>query len=415
MGIRKRGKCWFVDVRDAKGKRIRRTVGTSKAVAVMVEKDLQLKTARGQYLGIFETKRTPFSDYAMEWLERKKVTVSQSTWRDYKSIMEVYAIPHFGRMPLCLIRRRDVEEFLDKMHALSAKRKNNVMVPVKNLFNDARRREDLRDSPCELIRRFKEEKALIDPFSFPEMKLFLDAVDPHFVAYFTTAFFTGMRPNELLALKWHNVDFVMKSITIREGRVQGIEGPPKTLSSYRDIDMLDPLHDVLAQYRLTCPNDAVYVFRNRVGNPLSVDNLRNRVWYPALAIAKLRKRTMYQTRHTFASLMLAHGEDPLWIARMLGHTTLQMVFQHYGKFIRNRMRKDGVRFTQGMTEAGLCPSVPKKPEGHVLYTIPTETAKPLPARVGEGLEKSSDIQFGHTLGTDAKDLQKKGSRFPVTP
>ena len=167
MGIRKRGKYWFIDVRDGKGRRIRRTVGTSKAVAVMVEKDLQLKTARGQYLGIFETKRVPFSEYAMEWLERKKVTVAHSTWRDYKSIMEVYVIPHFGRMPLNQIRRRDVEEFLDKMHLLSAKRKNNVMVPVKNLFNDARRREDLRESPCELIRRFKEEKAQIDPVLLP--------------------------------------------------------------------------------------------------------------------------------------------------------------------------------------------------------------------------------------------------------
>ena len=45
--------------------------------------------------------------------------------------------------------------------------------------------------------------------------------------------------------------------------------------------------------------------------------IRKRVWYPAIAAAGLRRRTMYQTRHTFASLMLGHGEDPLWVARML--------------------------------------------------------------------------------------------------
>lgn len=172
-------------------------------------------------------------------------------------------------------------------------------------------------------------------------------------------------------------------------RVQGKEGPPKTLSSYRDIDMLDPLHDVLARHRLTCPDDAVYVFRNLHGNPLGVDNLRNKVWYPALQKAKLRKRTMYQTRHTFASLMLAHGEDPLWIARMLGHSTLQMVFQHYGKFIRNRMRKDGLRFTQGMTEAGLFKSVPKLPEGPAVIMISAEPANPLPAGVGSVSKKEA--------------------------
>ena len=50
---------------------------------------------------------------------------------------------------------------------------------------------------------------------------------------------------------------------------------------------------------------------------------------------------MYQTRHTFASLMLSAGEDPLWVARMLGHTSTEMLYRHYGKYIRNRMRKDG--------------------------------------------------------------------------
>jgi len=269
---------------------------------------------------------------------------------------------------------RDVEDFLDKLGPLSAKRKNNIMVPVKCLFNNARRRGEIRNNPTELIRRFKEEKPFIDPFSFPEMKAFLANVNPHYVPYYSTAFLSGMRPNEMLALKWLHVDFDMRAITVREGRVQGFEGPPKTLSSYRDIDMLDPLYEVLRQHRLTTPQDVTHVFTNKHGNPLAVDNLRNKVWYPALQRAKLRKRTMYQTRNTFASLMLSHGEDPLWVARMLGHTTLQMVYQHYGKFIRNRMRRDGLRFTQGLAEAGGLP-------GAAIDLAETKkSASPLPER-----------------------------------
>ncbi len=49
--------------------------------------------------------------------------------------------------------------------------------------------------------------------------------------------------------------------------------------------------------------------------------------------------------------MLSHGEDPLWVARMLGHTGLNMIFRHYGKFIRNRARKDGGKFLEGLKEA----------------------------------------------------------------
>jgi len=295
-----------------------------------VEKNLRVKIARRKYPGIFEADATPFSSYASAWLEKKKATLAHSTYGDYQSIWNKYVLPHFGNVPLCRVTRRDVEEFLDQLPGISAKRKNNILIPLKCLFNDATRRGDIEEPPTEHIRRFREIKPFADPFSFPEMKLFLDRVDAHYGAYFTTAFLTGMRPNEMIALKWTNVDFEMRCITVREGRVLGIEGPPKTMSSYRDVDMLDPLLEVLRHHRQTSPRGAGHVFNNRHGNPLEVNNLRNRVWYPTLRKAGLRKRTMYQTRHTFASLMLSHGEDPLWVARMLGHTGLDMIFRHYG-------------------------------------------------------------------------------------
>ena len=379
MGIYQRGKSYYVDVRDGKGRRIRKCVGRSKSVAELAEKDLQVKIAKEMYLGIFEADLTPFAKYAATWLERKKATLARSTYRDYLSIMNVHVLPHFGKIPLSRVTHRDVEEFLDGLGTLSAKRKNNIMVPVKCLFNNAKRRSDIRETPTELIRRLKEEKPFIDPFSFPEIKAFLANVDPHYVPYFTTAFLTGMRPNEMLALKWLHVDFVMQTLTIREGRVQGIEGPLKTFSSYRDIDILDPLYEVLRQHRATSPQEDVHVFKNKRGNPLEVNNLRNRVWYKALAKAGLRRRTMYQTRHSFASLMLSHGEDPLWVARMLGHTGPDMIYKHYGKFIRNRVRKDGTRFLEGFTGAKV---VPAPGNGPTALNPPD----PLPATPCEGEE-----------------------------
>jgi integrase len=399
VGIRKRGKKWYVDVSDGRGRRIRRSVGTSKAVAEMVAKDLDVKIARAEFLGIFESNSVPFSEYAASWLARKKETVSHATYGDYASIMKVYALPHFGAIPLCKVSQRDVEDFLEKLGTLSAKRKNNIMVPVKNLFNDARRRGEIKESPCEMIRRFKEGKTFIDPLSFAEIKLFLEHVDPFYVPYFSTAFLTGMRPNEMLALKWLHVDFDMKCITVREGRVQGIEGPPKTLSSFRDIDLLDPLYSLLQKHRAAAIG-ATYVFTGKLGGPLQVDNLRNKVWYPALQAAKLRKRTMYQTRHTFASLMLSHGEDPLWVARMLGHTTLDMIFRHYGKFIRNRARKDGTRFLAGMEEAQVATAL-----------IPV---KAIPEATCEELNHDSRHRFG-TVVDIHRAAKKRGHATTRNP
>src|SRR4030067_1078951 len=92
----------------------------------------------------------------------------------------------------------------------------------------------------------------------------------------------------------------------------GRKSPRSIRSPFRDIDMLDPLFTVLSNHRQQSAPEGRYVFPSPEAAPLEVNNLRHRVWYPALAKAGLRKRTRYQTRHTFASLMLSYGGDPLW-------------------------------------------------------------------------------------------------------
>jgi integrase len=63
-----------------------------------------------------------------------------------------------------------------------------------------------------------------------------------------------------------------------------------------------------------------------------------------MRMSGVRRRTLYQTRHTFATLMLAVGENPEWIAQQMGHTSTQMLFQRYAKFIPNVTRQDGTAF-----------------------------------------------------------------------
>ena len=87
-----------------------------------------------------------------------------------------------------------------------------------------------------------------------------------------------------------------------------------------------------------------FVFCMRTGNPLINRNVTGRIWYPTLRHLGLRERRPYQTRHTTATLWLASGENPEWIARQMGHTTTEMLFRVYSCFVPNLTRKDGSAF-----------------------------------------------------------------------
>ena len=55
----------------------------------------------------------------------------------------------------------------------------------------------------------------------------------------------------------------------------------------------------------------------------------------------MKHRTMYQMRHTFASMMINSGEDILWVASMLGHKNANITLQVYAKYMKNEKKKRG--------------------------------------------------------------------------
>jgi integrase len=69
------------------------------------------------------------------------------------------------------------------------------------------------------------------------------------------------------------------------------------------------------------------------GRCVDSNRLREQVLNRTLARAGLRRRTMYQTRHSFASNALAAGEPPSWVGAMLGHTTPEMLFSVHTRYM----------------------------------------------------------------------------------
>jgi integrase len=76
-------------------------------------------------------------------------------------------------------------------------------------------------------------------------------------------------------------------------------------------------------------------------------------------------------RHTAATLMLASGENPEWVAMVLGHTTTEMLFRVYSRFVPNLTRQDGRAF------AGLINSHSAEPKAKPALDIDTMDADAL--------------------------------------
>jgi integrase len=147
-------------------------------------------------------------------------------------------------------------------------------------------------------------------------------------------FFTGMRPNEALALRWDNIDFVRNQLLIRKSLSRYGLGEPKTPGSVRTIDMLPDVRNALLAQRPRTQLRSEFVFPNEHGGPLDETNFRDRNWRRLLTRAGLAYRPLYHCRHTYAVLELSHGENSLFVARQLGHTTPETTYQRYARFMR---------------------------------------------------------------------------------
>ena len=295
-----------------------------------------------------------FRGFATKWLEGRKRRLKLSSFRDYQSIFEKYLLPTFGDKRLGRITVDDIEDFVLELtnDDLSNKRANNILTPLKTLLKHAYRKRCMSTNLVEFIEMLPVDKPLKSPLSIEDVNAFLTHVDPHFKDYFQVAFFTGLRPSEQIALKHDNIDFARGKITVEDARVLGVESAPKTRESRRTIDMIPPTKESLERQAKKTFLKSPYVFLSKKGTIVSIDNLRKRVWYPALEAAGLRRRVMYQTRHTFATLMLSTGENAPWIAAMMGHTSTEMLHKRYSDYIPNLTHQDGSAFLAAYTRTG---------------------------------------------------------------
>ncbi|WP_100957190.1 site-specific integrase [Helicobacter pylori] len=190
-----------------------------------------------------------------------------------------------------------------------------------------------------------KEGEKIDPFSLEEVKTLIEnAPSLRLKAFLAVAFFTGLRTGEQLALLWSDIDFKNKKINIDKSlNLSGVITSPKNKTSIRKVDLLEPVERILKELKASEPANKKMIF---LSIPKRTQEFQ-RIFKKLLKALNLKDRKLYTTRHTFASLMLSMGEEPLWVSKNMGHKDLNTTYSTYTRYIPQQ-EKERAAFLKGI-------------------------------------------------------------------
>lgn len=280
-----------------------------------------------------------FGTYADEWL--KTLTGAKSTRRSYRTAINATWKPAFGDVPLVQIRHSDILKAVSaKKATASGKTVNNALIPLRAIFQMALKDELIVKDPTEGVENLGHQAAEPDPFEADEAARILAHMAAKFPEpvwnYYEFSLNTGLRPSEQIALCWGDIDWKRRKARIQRARVDWEDKGTKT-NRVRDVDLSDDALAALKRQKAhTFMKDPEGpIFNNPyTGKPWPDEQVQRRRYFnPTLRALGLRHRDAYQTRHTFATLLLMGGVNPAWIAKQLGHANTGMLFKVYTRWI----------------------------------------------------------------------------------
>lgn len=279
------------------------------------------------------------------WIDRKEKHLKSSTYNGYTKIIASLK-PALGDIPLANLKKKDVRLWCETLQC-SNKTIGNLISPLRAALQDAVDDELIDINPLTDFRfRLNEapRESDIDPFNKDEQAAILSAFSGQHKNFFQFAFWSGLRTSELIALEWGDIDWIRKTVKVQRAKTQAASEPEttKTTSGMREVKLLPPALLALREQKSYTFLEGKIIFHDdRTGKPWDGDQSIRKLWTRVLHKAGVRYRRPYQTRHTYASMMLSSGESLAWVSNQIGHASVIMTASVYATFIPDSLPDAG--------------------------------------------------------------------------
>lgn len=250
-----------------------------------------------------------------------------------KEVHFEYAIlPFFRELKLAEINPAHVRRWqndLIKQYAPTTQKQIHGILSA--LFNFAIKIYSLANNPARIAGSVGTQKAHRAKFwTVEQFNAVMQFVAPEYLAFFNLAFYSGLRPGELLALEIRDYNPGAKTITVTKSLeyIKGVYyiGPTKNAQSTRVVSIPATVCTMLDEYMGHLyepePEEPLFLL-------LSRSSLQKHL-YEAAEKAGFEHIRLHDLRHSHASLLINLGVNILAISRRLGHNDIKTTLNIYG-------------------------------------------------------------------------------------
>jgi len=213
--------------------------------------------------GIIETSsKIKFSSYAHQWFELNRKSWKPSTEKTYNRTIN-RLIEYFGKFPLADMKTSVIQGYVRDKNLSPKTFKNEIGLMssiLKQAFND----DIIPKNPCASVKRPKVKTQEVEVYDYKEIISIIDYFKknkPQMATFFATAFYTGMRTSEILALKWEDIDWKNHKIMVRRAIAEKVLMESTKTGENRTIDLLEELEPFLNNHKkYTFMKDSGFIF-----------------------------------------------------------------------------------------------------------------------------------------------------------